>query len=167
MGGTHLLDATTGVYNEAFLPPGVGLIPGYNRRQGIAYRLDDPVLGSDGVDLVDEIRSDRHRMVNRNPGSGTRILIDDVLGDHRPPGYLNQAKTHNGVAAAVEQRRADWGMTLETVARAAGLGFRFVASERYDLAVREDRANRPAVVAARRLLDDPAVRAALADLGFS
>ncbi len=167
VGGTHLLDGTTGIYNEAFLPAGVGLIPGYDRRQGIVYRLDDPVLGGDGVDLIDEIRSDRHRMVNRNPGSGTRFLIDDVLDGLRPPGYLHQAKTHNGVAAAIEQRRADWGMTLETVANGAGLGFRFVANERYDVAFREDRADRPAVAALRRLLEDAGVRAELSARGFS
>ena len=167
VGGTHLLDAATGIYNQAFLPPGVELIPGYDRRQGIAYRIDDPILAAADVDLLDEIRSDRHRMVNRNPGSGTRILIDGVLDGHRPPGYLHQAKTHNGVAAAIQQRRADWGMTLETVADAADLSFRFVANERYDLAVREDRSDRPAVVALRRMLDDPEARGQLADRGFS
>ena len=167
VGGTHLLDAATGVYNEAFLPPGVSLIPGYDRRQGVAYRLDDPTLASGDIDLIEEVRSDRHRMVNRNPGSGTRILIDDLLEGQRPPGYLHQAKTHNGVAAAIDQGRADWGMTLETVASAAGLSFQFVANERYDLAYREDRADRPAVAALRRLLENDGVRAALADLGFS
>jgi putative molybdopterin biosynthesis protein len=106
-------------------------------------------------------------MVNRNPGSGTRILIDGLLDGHRPPGYLHQVKTHNGVAAAIEQRRADWGMTLETVAATAGLGFRFVANERFDFAAREDRWDRPAVVALRGLLEDPSVRADLAERGFS
>ncbi|MEA3503324.1 MAG: substrate-binding domain-containing protein, partial [Actinomycetota bacterium] len=67
---------------------------------------------------------------------------------------------------AVEQGRSDWGMTLETVADAAGLGFHFVANERYDFAVREDRWDRPAVVALRRLLDDERVRAYLAEIGF-
>lgn len=168
VGGTHLLDAETGRYNEAFLPPGVRLVPGYDRRQGIAFRAGDADLsGLDPEALITEIRSDRHRMVNRNPGSGTRILIDDLLGPARPPGYLHQVKTHNGVAAAVEQGRADWGMTLETVATSVGLGFRFIANERYDLAVRDDRWDRPAVVALRGLLDDPTVRADLAGLGFT
>lgn len=166
--GTHLLDAATGRYNEAFLPPGVRLIPGYDRRQGIAYRPDDESLaGIDDADLTSQLRSDRHRMVNRNPGSGTRILIDQLLGGSRPPGYLHQVKTHNGVAAAVEQGRADWGMTLETVASAANLSFRFVANERYDFAVRTDRWSRPAVVALRRLLENPAVREELVSRGFS
>ncbi len=40
-------------------------------------------------------------MVNRNPGAGTRILIDRLLGEARPDGYWNQPKSHNAVAAAV------------------------------------------------------------------
>ncbi len=168
VGGTHLLDAATGRYNEAFLPPGVTLIPGYDRRQGIAFRLEDSALTELGPKpLVAEIRSDRHRMVNRNTGSGTRVLIDALLDGARPPGYLHQVKTHNGVAAAIEQGRADWGLTLETVAASAGLGFQFVANERYDLAVRQNRRDRPAVAELRRLLDDPAVRADLTKLGLT
>jgi putative molybdopterin biosynthesis protein len=106
-------------------------------------------------------------MINRNPGSGTRILIDGVLSGARPDGYLHQARTHHAVAAAVEQGRADWGMTLDTIAARAGLEFRFVADERYDVAVREDRWDRPAVAALRRLFGDPTVRRRLADLGFT
>jgi len=165
--GTHLLDADTGRYNESFLPAGVRLVSGYDRRQGIVYRANESGL-ADVVDdqLHEAIRSDRYRMVNRNPGSGTRILIDQLLEGSQPPGYLHQVKTHNGVAAAVEQGRADWGMTLETVADTAGLGFRFVANERYDFAVRADRWDRPAVVALRRLLDNEQVRSDLGEIGF-
>ncbi len=164
--GTHLLDADTGRYNESFLPRGVRLISGYDRRQGIVYRSESGLFDVDDDHLLEEIRSDRYRMVNRNPGSGTRILIDQLLDGRQPAGYLHQVKTHNGVAAAIEQSRADWGMTLETVAEAAGLGFRFVANERYDFAVRDDRWDRPAVVALRRLLINEQVRADLAEIGF-
>ena len=62
-------------------------------------------------------------MVNRNQGSGTRALIDRLLGGAKPPGYAVQPRNHNAVAAAVVQGRADWGMTLDTIARNAGLGF--------------------------------------------
>ena len=48
-------------------------------------------------------------MVNRNAGSGTRVLIDGLLRGARPPGYANQPRSHNAVAAAIAQRRADWG----------------------------------------------------------
>ncbi len=59
-------------------------------------------------------------MVNRNQGAGTRILIDRLLGGARPDGYWNQPRSHNAVAAAVAQHRADWGMTIAPVAQAAG-----------------------------------------------
>jgi putative molybdopterin biosynthesis protein len=166
--GTHLLDAASDRYNESCLPPGVRLLAGYDRRQGVVYRSDEPgFAGVDGARLLEAVRSDRYRMVNRNPGSGTRILIDQLLDGYRPAGYVHQVKTHNGVAAAVEQGRADWGVTLETIADAAGLGFHFIANERYDFAVRRVRWDRPAVVALRRLLDDEIVRGELAALGFS
>ena len=61
-------------------------------------------------------------MVNRNQGSGTRALIDRLLGGRKPPGYAVQPRNHNAVAAAVVQHRADWGVTLDTIARGAGLG---------------------------------------------
>ena len=59
-------------------------------------------------------------MVNRNQGSGTRALIDRLLEGARPAGYAVQPRNHNAVAAAVSQGRADWGVTLDTIARNAG-----------------------------------------------
>ena len=165
--GTHLLDPETGRYNEAFLPDGVRLVVGYNRRQGVVFRPSHPLAALDDVALRAAIRTDDHRMVNRNAGSGTRILIDGLLEGRRPPGYHHQVKTHNGVAAAVEQGRADWGVTLDTVAGAAGLAFRFVADERYDFAIRADRWDRPAVRALRALLADVQVQSELARIGFT
>ena len=50
-------------------------------------------------------------MVNRNQGAGTRVLIDLILKGVQPPGYWNQPRSHNAVAAAVVQGRADWGIT--------------------------------------------------------
>lgn len=165
--GVHLLDEATGEYNEPFLPEGVRLVRGYGRRQGIAFRHDDPLFDVANLDeMISVLRSREGRMINRNPGSGTRILLDGLLDGSQPDGYLHQARTHHAVAAAIEQGRADWGMTLDTIASAAGLGFFFVADERYDVAIREDRWERPAVLVLRRLLEDPAVRADLAALGF-
>ncbi len=91
-------------------------------------------------------------MVNRNQGSGTRALIDRLLGGAKPPGYAVQPRNHNAVAAAVVQGRADWGMTLVTIARSASLGFLPVQAEQYDFIVPRSRANRPGVVALAALL---------------
>ena len=76
-------------------------------------------------------------MVNRNAGSGTRVLIDKLLGERRPPGYGVQTKSHNAVAAAVAQGRADWGVAIDTVARQYGLGFIPLQEEHYDFVVPE------------------------------
>ncbi len=166
--GVHLLDETTGTYNQPFIPEGVRLVRGYRRRQGIAFRSGDARFEvRDVEDLKRVLQESGARMVNRNPGSGTRILIDGLLSGHQPPGYLHQAKTHHAVAAAVEQGRADWGMTLDTVAAAAGLDFYFIADEQYDIAIREDSWDRPAVAALRDLLDAREVAAELVGLGFA
>jgi putative molybdopterin biosynthesis protein len=77
-----------------------------------------------------------------------------------------QPRNHNTVAAAVVQGRADWGMTLDTVARNAGLGFLPVQDEQYDFIVPVSRALRPAVVAFTKLLQQGVTREALARLGM-
>jgi putative molybdopterin biosynthesis protein len=105
-------------------------------------------------------------MVSRNQGSGTRALIDGLLRGVRPPGYAVQPRNHNAVAAAIVQGRADWGVTLDTVARTAGLGFIPVQAEQYDLIVPRSRADRPAVRAFKALLEDVKVRSALERLGM-
>ena len=105
-------------------------------------------------------------MVNRNAGSGTRIIIDKWLGDSRPAGYGTQTKSHNAVAVAVSQERADWGVAIDTVARQYGLGFIRLQEEHYDFIVPTARLERPAVRAFCALLDDPEVRDELASLGF-
>jgi putative molybdopterin biosynthesis protein len=105
-------------------------------------------------------------MVNRNQGSGTRALIDRLLEGVKPAGYAVQPRNHNAVAAAVSQGRADWGVTLDTIARTAGLGFLPVQEEHYDFVSPKSRANRPGVVALKKLLTAPATREALTRLGM-
>jgi putative molybdopterin biosynthesis protein len=105
-------------------------------------------------------------MVNRNAGAGTRILIDRLLDGNRPPGYANQPKSHNAVAAAVAQGRADWGIAIETVARLYGLAFLPIAPEHYDFLAVDAKRERPAVQAFLAALHDPAVRARITALGM-
>jgi molybdate-binding protein len=105
-------------------------------------------------------------MVNRNQGAGTRILIDRLLGGARPEGYWNQPKSHNAVAAAIAQARADWGMTIAPVARASRLGFIPLAEEHYDFALVTARKQRPAEQAFLTALKSEESRAELAQAGF-
>jgi putative molybdopterin biosynthesis protein len=106
-------------------------------------------------------------MVNRNQGSGTRILIDGLLAGKRPRGYAVQASTHNAVAAAVAQGRADWGMAIESVARANNLGFLPYKDEKYDFVIPKSRCDRPAVKAFIELLAEPSTIDRLRQFGFS
>ncbi len=157
----HLLDAATGAYNRPFLGEGLELVPGYLRVQGVATRADDE------RDLDELLADPSARMVNRNRGSGTRILIDRLLGERRPDGYGYEPRSHHAVAAAVAQGRADWGMTIEPVARGAGLRFLSDQQEHYDFAVPTARAQREEVKAFRALLSPGSeMRRRLAEIGF-
>ncbi len=166
--GLHLLDPTTDTYNRPFLPEGVRLLPGYGRMQGIVFRVGDTrFVGKDVAGAIAAIRDDpRCVMVNRNRGSGTRVLIDGLLGEARPPGFAVEARSHNAVAAAVAQGRADWGVAIAPVAKAYGLEFLPIRAERYDFAIPAPRWDRPAVAAFRALLDREDVRKRLRELGF-
>src|SRR5688572_25736686 len=166
--GVHLLDPASGEYNRPFLSGWLELIRGYGRLQGIVFRRgDERFEGRSATDAIAGATSEPDCvMVNRNQGSGTRALIDRLLGGARPPGYAVPPRNHNAVAAAVRQGRADWGITLDTVAHGAGLGFIAVQPEQYDFIAPRMRADREAVVAFKRLLEEPDVRLALQRLGM-
>ncbi|MDO9709883.1 molybdopterin biosynthesis protein [Paracraurococcus lichenis] len=169
LAGAHLLDPKTGTYNAPFLAPGLRLVPGWRRMQGVVHRRGDPRFeGLTGEEAVRRAAADPALLlVNRNAGSGTRILLDGLLQGARPPGHANQPKSHNAVAAAVAQGRADWGVAIATVAAAYDLGFLPLAEEHYDFFLPEARAERPAVRAFLAAIAMPAVQARLAALGFS
>jgi putative molybdopterin biosynthesis protein len=168
--GVHLLDPETSTYNAPFLSAALQLQPGYRRLQGIVHRSDDArFAGRQADEVLEDLRSGRLAdcmMVNRNQGSGTRILIDRLLQGSEPPGYAVAPRSHNAVAAAVTSGRADWGVAIDTVARHAGLSFIAIDHEQYDFVIPKARRNRPAVEAFCRLLDEPAVREALRQMGF-
>ncbi|WP_114471146.1 molybdopterin biosynthesis protein [Pseudorhodoferax soli] len=168
LGGIHLMDPATGVYNTHLLTPALELVPGYGRMQGVVYRRGDARFeGRDAAAAMATARSEAGcAMVNRNAGSGTRILIDRLLEGAQPAGYGVQTKSHNAVAVAVAQGRADWGLAIDTVARQYGLGFIPVQEERYDFVLPRDRLARAPVQAFLALLRSDAARAALRELGF-
>jgi putative molybdopterin biosynthesis protein len=166
--GIHLLDPVTGEYNRPFLTEDLQLATGYTRLQGIVFRAGDARFeGLKAEQAATEASADPACLfINRNAGSGTRILIDGLLKGCQPSGYSNQANTHNAVAAAVAQGRADWGVAIRTVAQQYGLGFLPLRAEHYDFVIPKNRALRPPVVRFLALLQDPEVRASLQQLGF-
>jgi molybdopterin molybdotransferase/putative molybdopterin biosynthesis protein len=180
LAGIHLLDPKSGEYNRPFLDDRMTLLKGYGRRQGIVYRRADKRFESRTIDEViaflrgmSDLESNTPHparsllMINRNQGSGTRILIDRMLAGARPPGYAVQASNHNAVAAAVAQDRADWGMAIEYVARDNDLGFVPYLDEQYDFVIPKARRERPAVKAFAALLAEQSTIERFSELGFN
>jgi putative molybdopterin biosynthesis protein len=169
LAGVHLLDPATDVYNRPFLTPDLELIPGYGRLQGVVFRPGDSRFeGKALAEAVAAAIADADCvLVNRNRGSGTRVLIDRLLNGARPAGVLTEARSHSAVVAAVAQGRADWGVAIEPAARAERLGFLPLRDERFDFVAPKARLARPAVVAFRELLADTGVRTELRAMGFT
>jgi putative molybdopterin biosynthesis protein len=170
--GIHILDEATGEYNvPVYRKYGLRdvaiLVRGYRRLQGLLVAPGNPK----GVrDVRDLLRPDV-LLINRNPGSGTRILLDSLLREvarregcefdelcARIQGYTTVAKTHSAVASAVASGRADVGVGVKAAAERYGLEFIPLAEEHYDFLVRRDRLNRPAVARFLELLRDPEVQ---------
>lgn len=153
--GTHLFDPETGEYNVPFVRSlgleGVVVVKGYLREQGFVYRASP-------VSSFTEIIEKGLRFVNRNPGSGTRALIDHLLKKEAAKlgttfeelrgklrGYTWEVKTHEAVAYLVAGGVVDVGVAIRYAAEKYGLGFTPIGYERYDLVVRKDSLSKGAV----------------------
>jgi putative molybdopterin biosynthesis protein len=156
--GMHLLDEGTMEYNFPYikregLPEG-SLFKGYKRLQGIMVSKGNPkkVRG-----LEDALRDDV-MFVNRNRGSGTRMLVDHYLAEVAKErgktleklargirGYRWEAKTHSAVGAAVHQGRADMGVGVKSVAANYELDFIPMEYEEFDFLVNSTSREKPAV----------------------
>ena len=162
----HLFDPATDRFNTPYLAQGMRLIPGWRRMQGLVFRAGDGRIEGKGLAeaLASLLADPEAIMVNRNQGAGTRVLIDRLLSGARPQGYWNQPNSHNAVAAAVAQGRADWGVAIRPAAEALGLGFLPVAEEHYDFAVWQDPRDAAALEAFEAALGESGE--ALRALGF-
>jgi len=166
---SHLFDAKSGTYNAPFLDDSLTLVEGWRRMQGIIFRKGDARFEGQSVDdaIAAALTDQDCHMVNRNQGSGTRMLVDQLLKGVEPPGYWNQPRSHNAVAAAVAQGRADWGVAISSVADGYGLGFVPLAQEHFDFIIPKARRERPAVVAFLEACKSADVQNALKEMGFT
>lgn len=164
----HLVDPASGVYNRHLAGPDIELVPGWLRMQGVLFRRGDSRFeGRTAHEAIAAALADPSAvMVNRNAGAGTRMLIDQLLKGVRPPGYGNQPRSHNAVAAAIAQGRADWGIAIESVAAMYELGFLPLSPEHYDFLLVRNRRDRPAVQAFLAALAAPETRQRIAALGM-
>jgi putative molybdopterin biosynthesis protein len=142
LAGTHLLDPASGVYNipdikRAIPTTPLVLVRLVGRQQGLLVQRGNPKQIGEFKDLA---RADV-RFVNRQPGSGTRVLLDyelkrrqiDVGSIH---GYEREEFTHMAVAVAIASGLADVGLAVKSAANALGLEFIPIGDEQYDLLMR-------------------------------
>ncbi len=139
LGGTHLLDTQTGIYNDSYVkkylaPEDATLIKGIGRIQGLMVEKGNPKGIKGFADIVG------HRYVNRQAGSGTRILFDYLIKTHgigkdEIDGYANEEFTHTAVAAQIAGGNADCGLGIYSAAQMYGLDFIEITVEEYDLIV--------------------------------
>lgn len=144
---THLLDEKTGVYNIPILKELFGnvvdndgkqiqisLIKGFKRIQGIVVKKGNPLNINSLSDLT------KYKFVNRQRGSGTRVLLDYKLkqlniNPNDINGYTKEMSTHMAVCAAVASGEADCGLAIKPTAKVMDLDFIEVGVEEYDFAL--------------------------------
>jgi putative molybdopterin biosynthesis protein len=151
--GTHLLDEESGEYNVPFIKKLLGnrkilLINLVYREQGFMVKKGNPKE----IRGFEDLRRSGVSFINRQGGSGTRLLTDKHLKElgmspQEVNGYEREEYTHMGVASAVLTGIADAGMGIRAAANALSLEFIPVARERYDLAVPKEFAGMPHVAA--------------------
>lgn len=170
-GGIHLLDEETGIYNESYIAKyfpqgGVRQVECVYRSQGLMVAPGNPLGIQSLADLAQEGRS----FVNRQKGSGTRILSDYVctqngIDTNAIYGYDHEEFTHTAVAALVEAGSADAGMGIYSAAKMYGLDFIPVCEEQYDFIIPDYAWDTPMVHALLEVLASSAFRARIEELG--
>ena len=141
MAGSHLLDEATGEYNLSFIRRflrgrSVVVVNLVQRIQGLILPQGNP----QGIEILDDLTCDGIVFLNRQRGSGTRLLLDYKLNEmgiepDSIQGYDREEYTHLAVAAAVAGGRADVGLGILSAANAMGLDFVPLLSEQYDLVI--------------------------------
>ena len=141
LAGCHLLDPDTGEYNVGYVQrylPGtpVAVVRLVGRMQGLMTAAGNPK----GIEKLDDLLGAEVRFVNRQRGSGTRVLLDFQLesmgiAPAEITGYEREEYSHMAVAAAVSGGSADVGLGILSAARALDLEFVPVLTEEYDLII--------------------------------
>mgnify|MGYP003302811536 FL=1 len=171
MAGCHLLDTVTGEYNLSFMkkyfPKGdVKLIRCVGREQGLMVAKGNPL----DIQKFADIAKDGVRYVNRQKGSGTRILADYLCKTEQIDmasvyGYEREEMTHTSVAAQIANGSADAGMGIYSAAKLYDLDFIPICVEEYDLIISDYAWNTPMVQQLMQVLKSDIFRQKLMELG--
>ena len=169
--GCHLLDTADGSYNRSFIrkyfPKGdVRLISCVGRQQGLMVARGNPL----NIRKFSDIARDGVRYVNRQKGSGTRILTDYLCKREHVDasaiyGYDREELTHTSVAAQIVSGSADAGMGIYSAAKLYDLDFIPICIEEYDLIIPDHAWDTPMVRSLLTILKSDAFREKILSLG--
>lgn len=142
--GTHLLDPDDGSYNISYIKKhiedvDIKLVNLVLRDQGFIVPKGNPKK----IEGIKDLQGSDLRFMNRQAGSGTRILFDYSLDQNKilkdeVTGYEDEEFTHMSVAVSVLSGRADVGLGIYAAAKALDLDFIPLITEQYDLIIREE-----------------------------
>lgn len=171
MAGCHLLDTADGTYNRSFIrkyfPKGdVKLVSCVGRQQGLMVARGNPL----NICSFADISRQGIRYVNRQKGSGTRILTDYLCSREKVEpsdvyGYTREELTHTSVAAQIACGSADVGMGIYSAAKLYDLDFIPICIEEYDLIIPDHAWNSPMVQQLLTILRSDAFREKILSMG--
>jgi len=171
LAGSHLLDPESGEYTLPYIDRllvdrQIAVVRLVHREQGLLVARGNPL----DVHGIRDLTRRGLRYVNRQRGAGTRVLLDfELAREGIDPagisGYTREEPTHLAIAAAISADRADCGMGVLAAARAFELDFVPVTREPYDLVLELESLELPALEPFWQLLESPAFRAAVEQLG--
>jgi putative molybdopterin biosynthesis protein len=171
MAGSHLLDPEDGSYNTSYVRRhlegrDVRIVTLVHREQGFIVRKGNPA----GIGGIRDLLREDVRFINRQAGSGTRVLLDYELSRNGLDpddinGYDEDEYTHMAVAVAVLSGKVDVGMGIRSAANALGLDFVPVVEERYDLLLPGESYESPMIRAVLDVIAEPSFRRAVEELG--
>jgi putative molybdopterin biosynthesis protein len=171
MAGSHLLDTETGEYNVAYVKRylkgiSVSIFHLVLRDQGLIVARGNPK----GIEGINDLTSDDIAFVNRQAGSGTRVLLDyklEQLGikPESIKGYGHEEFTHMAVAVDVLSGAADCGLGIFAAARALGLDFIPIEKEQYDLIIPSSILDHRNIQAILETIDSRSFRERVSELG--
>jgi putative molybdopterin biosynthesis protein len=169
--GIHLLDPETGNYNSSYLER---LLPGWDialmnlvyRTQGLLVAKGNPL----NITKLEDLARPGIRFINRQGGSGTRVLLDYLLnqkGIYKEGilGYEREEFTHLNVAVAIASGSADAGLGIQSAAEALGLDFIPIGEERYDLAIPREYLEEPRMQTLIKVVQSEEFKAEIVRLG--
>ena len=171
MAGSHLLDPDTGIYNISYIERYLDHVPMklvrlVGRIQGLIIPKGNP---KNVTTLTDLVRPDVN-FVNRQRGSGTRVLLDSQLKELNIPneninGYHREEFSHLSVAATVQGGNADVGLGILSAATALDLDFIPVMDEHYDLIIPDEYYQSNLLLPMINLINSPDFRESVDALG--